>query len=53
MSVAFNSVDREAEVRALLAELSIKVGTFTPEQAALLSENERDVRHAITFSPLT
>jgi hypothetical protein len=48
MSVPFNSVYREAEVRALLAELATKVETFTPEQAELLSENEQHVRHAIS-----
>jgi hypothetical protein len=48
MSVPLSNVDREAQLRALVAELATKVEALAAEQARLLSEKEVGVPHAVS-----
>jgi hypothetical protein len=48
MSVPLCNGDREAQLRALLAELATKLEAFAAEQARLLSEKEVGVQHAVS-----
>jgi hypothetical protein len=45
MSVPLCNGDREAQLRALLAELATKPEAFAAEQATLLSENQVGVQY--------
>ena len=48
MSVRFSNVERDAELRALLADLATKAEASAAEQTTLPGEREQTIQHAIS-----